>query len=167
MLQIQRILAPVDFSEHASCALTYAREMAATYDARLDVLHVIEEPTFPAMYSSLMHELYGELPDVNQEALRALQALLARAGGPDVETGLHVEKGDAARRILEGIETLNADLVVMSSHGLTGLQHLVLGSVAEKVVRLATCPVLVVKAFGKSLLPAKKRTPAPAEPPQD
>ncbi len=153
MLQIRRILAPIDFSEHAAQSLAYAREIAATYRAKLGLLHVIEEPTFPAMYGAVMHELYGKIPDVNQQALEALQRLLADADGPDVETGLHVVKGHAAAEVLRFAEEHDVDLIVMSSHGLTGLEHLLLGSVAEKVARQAPCPVLLVKAFGKSLLP--------------
>lgn len=154
MLQIHRILAPVDFSEYSANGVAHARELAATYRAGLDVLHVIEQPAFPAMYGAVMHELYGEVPDVNQDALEALQHLLAQADGPDVEMGLHVVQGRAAKEILQFIEDHDVDLVVMPSHGLSGLEHLLLGSIAEKVVRRATCPVLVVKAGGKSLLPA-------------
>ncbi len=153
MLQIQRILAPIDFSEHAARSLAHARELAATYRAKLGLLHVIEEPTFPAMYGAVMHELYGKIPDVNQDALEALQQLLTQAEGPDVETGLHVVKGHAGAEILRFAEEHDVDLIVLSSHGLTGLERLLLGSVAEKVTRQAPCPVFIVEAFGKSLLP--------------
>lgn len=152
MLQIKRILAPIDFSGHAEQSLAYAREIAFPYQAVLDLLHVIEEPTFPAMYGTVMNELYGKIPNVSQDARKAMQELLARSEGPDVETGLHVVKGRAGAEILRFIEQHDVDLVVMPTHGLTGLEHLLIGSVAEKVVRQALCPVLVVKAFGKSLL---------------
>lgn len=157
MLRIDRILAPIDFSEPAAEALRYARALAATYDARLDLLHVVEEPTFPAMYGAVMHELYGRVPDIREQALEALQTLLAEAeaGGPVVVTGVHVVKGHAAREILHFTETQAIDLVVIASRGLSGLEHLLLGSVAEKVVREATCPVFVVKSGGRSLLEAE------------
>ena len=153
MLQIKRILAPIDFSGHAEQSLAYAREIAFPYRALVDLLHVIEEPTFPAMYGAVMNELYGKIPNVRQDAVKAMQALLARSEGPDVETGLHVVKGRAGAEILRFVQQHDVDLVVMPTHGLTGLEHLLMGSVAEKVVRQAPCPVLVVKAFGKSLLP--------------
>ena len=153
MLKIKHILTPIDFSEHSELALAHAREVAATYGATLDLLHVVEEPTFPAMYSAMMHELYGTLPDLNQDALRALQHLLSHSSGPDVDIGLHVVKGRAGTEILHFADQHAIDLIVMPSHGLTGLQHLLMGSVAEKVVRQAHCAVLVVKTFGKSLLP--------------
>ena len=82
-----------------------------------------------------------------------MQGLLARSEGPDIETGLHVVKGRPGAEILRFVQQHDVDLVVMPTHGLTGLEHLLMGSVAEKVVRQAPCPVLVVKAFGKSLLP--------------
>lgn len=153
MLQIHRILAPIDFSAYSARAVAHARELATTYRAALDLLHVIEQPAFPAMYGAVMHELYGEVPDVNQEALEAMQRLLAQSNGPDVEMGLHVVRGRAAKEILQFVEDHDVDVIVMPSHGLSGLEHLLLGSVAEKVVRRAPCPVLVLKAGGKSLLP--------------
>ena len=152
MLNVRRILAPIDFSEPSAQGLAYARTLAETHRARLDLLHVIEEPTFPAMYGAVMHELYGALPDVNQQALDALQRLLDEAAGPEVESGLHVVKGRAAAEILRFAERAEIDLIVMASHGLSGLEHVLLGSVAEKVVRQAACPVFVVKAGGRDLL---------------
>ena len=152
MLRIDRILVPIDFSEPAALALAHARALAATHRARLDLLHVVEEPTFPAMYSAAMHELYGRVPDVRQQALDALKALLAEGEEPDAVSGLHVVKGRAADEILRFTTAHDIDLIVMASQGLTGLEHLVLGSVAEKVIRHAPCPILVVKADGRSLL---------------
>ncbi|MFQ5569563.1 MAG: universal stress protein [Rhodothermales bacterium] len=154
MLQINRILAPIDFSKHSERALAHACEITATHQASLALLHVIEEPTFPAMYGAVMHELYGKVPDVTREALEALQRVLDRCDGPEVETTLHAIKGRAGTVIIDFAEKHDIDLIVMPTHGLSGLEHLLLGSVAEKVIRHALCPVLIVKVFGKSLLPS-------------
>ncbi|MDX1545728.1 MAG: universal stress protein [Rhodothermales bacterium] len=145
MMPFKQILAPIDFSAQSARGLAQARAMATACGARLDVLHVVEEPTFPAMYSATMHELYGAVPDLNRQALAALDDLLEEAGGKDVETGMHVVRGRAADEIVRFAEEHGTDLVVLPSRGLTGLEHWVLGSTAEKVVRRAPCSVLVVK----------------------
>lgn len=154
MLKIERILVPVDFSEHAARALEHARAIAASHDAALELLHVIEEPTFPAFYGAAYKAAYGTVPDVQEQARAALERLTQAVRETDVERGIghYVRRGHAAAEIIQLAEEHDIDLIVIASHGLTSLEHLLLGSVAEKVVRTASCPVFVVKAFGKSLV---------------
>lgn len=153
MLQIQRILVPIDFSEHSTRALAHAREIAASHGARLDLLHVIEEPVFPS-FNTLGAAVYGKPVGLRQMVQAALEELVEERGEPDVEAGFgyHVPRGRVAEEIAQFAKEHDIDLIVMASHGLTGLQQLMLGSIAERVVRAASCPVLVVKAFGKSLV---------------
>ncbi len=163
-LAIERILVPVDFSENAKEALRYAREVADLYGARIDLLHVIEENLHPAFYVGGVQSIYDVEPNIEEKALERLRAFYAEVapdGGPEAQ--VHVAPGRAARTIAQFAEEEGTDLIVMSTHGLTGLEHFLLGSVAEKVVRHVSVPVFTVKAFGKSLLDRAARADAAAE----
>lgn len=148
---VTSILVPLDFSEHANNGLRHAKQMADTYGARLDLLHVVEEMVQPAFY-----ELAGVSPEEVRErrmkkSREELERLFREASGPEVEVAYHVISGKATRDIVEFAGENDSDLIVIATHGLTGIKHLLLGSVAEKVVRMAPCPVLTVNSFGKSL----------------
>lgn len=155
MLQIDTILAPVDFSDHATEVLAVSQALAAQFGAHLDVLYVLEEPAFPSFYKTGAAALYGKAPELQEQAHTALRELIAQGdaarGVDDVEC--HVQQGNASVEITAFAEAHDTDLIVIASHGLTGLKHVLLGSVAEKVVRDAPCPVFVLKVFGKPLLP--------------
>jgi len=158
---IERILVPIDFSDFAADALRHANELAQLYGAQLDLLHVIEENLHPAFYVGGVRSIYDVQPDIEEKVRERLQALWEDVDG---ETGtpaaMHVVDGRAARKITKFADTNQSDLVVMSTHGLTGLEHFLMGSVAEKVVRHVTAPVLTVKAFGKSFLRASAEAEA-------
>ena len=148
MVNIKRILVPVDFSRYAEEALDYARALATFHEATLEVLHVIEEPAFPAFYGAAYKGAHGQLPpDLEEETRLAMEHLAEAVRGADVERGIgyYVRRGRAAREIIQLAKEHDIDLIVMGSHGLTGLDRLMLGSVAEKVVRGAPCPVFVIK----------------------
>jgi nucleotide-binding universal stress UspA family protein len=145
---VARILVPVDYSEHSKAALSYAKEIAATYGAKLQMLHVIEETTVPDFYG--MGESANRLRlDVLRDRARfEMEEMYNNSPGPDVDTSHHVFEGYATRDIVEFAKNNDSDLIVIATHGLTGIKHLILGSVAEKVVRMAPCPVFTIKAFG-------------------
>ncbi len=150
---IETVLVPVDFSDHSKVALTNAREVATLYGGKIQLLHVIEEPVYPYFYTpaggfSVTHQL-DELREKSEEAL---DRLLAEAGGPEVETEKHVVMGRAALEIARFAADHGSDMIVIATHGLTGLERLLVGSTAEQVVRLASCPVFSVKSFGKQLI---------------
>lgn len=150
---IERILVPIDFSDFCEEALRCARELAMQYDAQLDLLHVIEENLHPAFYVGGVQSIYDVQPDIEDKARRRMRAMLDEIDGGDaVRAEAHVTNGRAAREITKFAEKQQSDLVVMSTHGLTGLEHFLMGSVAEKVIRHVAAPVLTVKAFGSSLL---------------
>jgi nucleotide-binding universal stress UspA family protein len=148
---IERILVPVDYSEHSKVALKYARELAEANKAKLQLLHIIEEPVYPDFYGP------GDDPHrvpkdyIKQRAVREMNQLCDESLCPEIETEIHILSGRAALEIVKFAEENWSDLIVIASHGLTGIKHLLLGSVAEKIVRMAPCPVFTVKAFGKSL----------------
>lgn len=147
--QVERILLPIDFSEHSKVALRHGREIAAAYGARLQLLHVVEKPLNPPFYGAAVVEL---TPEMEGKAKRAMEELEADVAGPKVDSEIHVIEGRAARDIVDFAERHDSDLIVIGTHGLTGLQHLLLGSATEKVVRTAPCPVFTVKSFGRSLV---------------
>lgn len=141
-MDIHHILAPTDFSVHANQAVTSAFELAQTCGAKLSLLHVIEIPEYAI-------EVALPLADLEQQARQSLAGLLPKAVAAHVEVTRLVELGVPYLRILEVARTEHVDLIVMATHGRTGLGHLVLGSVAERIVRLAPCPVLTIRSTGE------------------
>ncbi len=150
---IDRVLVPVDLSEQSPLVVDHATALADAYGASIDLLHVVEEATFPTAYG--IDPLAPSQPDVQERAREALEALAADLGDVDAPIDTHVLAGYAARDIVDFAADHAADLVVMATHGRTGLQRFLIGSVAEKVTRSASCPVFTVKSFGKSLVPSR------------
>jgi nucleotide-binding universal stress UspA family protein len=154
----RRVLVPTDFSEFAREAVAVGAEAAAAYGAELHVLHVarpsVMPPVVPSSYAGepASAPVTEHSPDIerSREALARMAQDAAAAGVP---THAEVRVGDPVPTILDYAGEAEAGLLVLASHGRTGLRRLLLGSVAERVVREAPCPTLVVKAFGKSLLP--------------
>lgn len=153
---IDRILVPIDFSEYSREALLYAKEWAGLYGATIDVLHVITEDLHPAFYVGGVKSIYDVEPNIEQKATDKLDAFVAESDGPSIDTESHVAVGSPPAKITEFVAEQGVDLVSMSTHGRTGLDRFLLGSVAEKVVRYVHCPVLTVKAFGHSLASSEK-----------
>ncbi len=143
MLTLRTVLCPTDFSDVSARAETYAAALARHYDASLHLLHV--DPPMPVMAP------YGEIPvdaRMFEEQREIAEAELvkagerARAGGITVDTTM--KGGHPAREILALADRAQADMLVIGTHGRGGVEHLLLGSVAEKIMRKASCPVLVV-----------------------
>jgi nucleotide-binding universal stress UspA family protein len=146
-LTISRILVPVDFSAYSERALDYAIALAARLDASLHLLHVVEDPMVtgalvPEGVMTDFAELRAELMADAEQRLLAYRGQAERAGVPVVTAA---RWGFTSATILEYAAGLNIDLVVMGTHGRTGMAHLLMGSVAERVVRQAACPVLTVR----------------------
>jgi len=148
---IKSILAPVDFSEHARLAVRHAKEIAARNDARLILLHVVEQAIHPAFYTAGVRTWSELVPELLSASQRELERMLKEVKGPTVPTEIQVVEGNAVGEITKFADSQNLDLIVIATHGLTGIEHFLLGSTTEKVIRTAPCPVLTVKAFGKSL----------------
>jgi nucleotide-binding universal stress UspA family protein len=146
MSEFRKLVVPYDFSKHAETALATAVDFANRVSADLLLLHVVQAPdlAFPAV------EFGGSPPplpslDVQNGALEALEKV---ASGVKLTKGSvtpHVVEGLAAdREITDFAERMHADLIVMGTHGRTGVAHVFLGSVAERTLRRASCPVLTV-----------------------
>ena len=140
----QRFLVPIDFSEYANQALEYAISLAGKLEARLTLLHVIQSVPLGGVDMSVTLP-YTYLQDLEAEIMQSMESYLTRVTAAGLEGEIVVVHGVPFHEILETAKIQQADLIVMGTHGRTGLQHMLLGSVAEKVVRLAPCPVLVAR----------------------
>ncbi|KAA3656941.1 MAG: universal stress protein [Calditrichaeota bacterium] len=147
-----KILVPIDFSTHSENALLHAKHIAETYQAKIELLHVIEERIHPSFYAIGETSIIKLMPKIKTNSKHNLQKIFDNIGGPPVDADIHITEGRAANEIIKFVENQNCNMVVMATHGLTGIQHFLMGSVAEKVVRGSQCPVFTVKAFGKSLV---------------
>lgn len=152
---LNRILVPVDFSEYAREALVYAREWARLYDAEIDVLHVVEEDLHPAFYVGGVSSIYDVEPDLEEKVSETLNDFVQDTIGSVEPVHTHMRTGSAGSAIVEFADNHDVDLVSLSTHGRTGLERFLLGSIAEKVVRHVHCPVLTVKTFGHSIISRK------------
>ena len=142
MTTIRTILVPTDFSESADAALAKAFELAEKLGARIHLLHAYGIPPIPdAMGMGVGVDLLGP---IERAASAELTQLAQRYAQRPEYVGALLEMGDARDLIVRHAKQLPADLIVMGTHGRRGMQHFVLGSVAEGVVRNAPCPVLVV-----------------------
>jgi universal stress protein A len=143
---ISRILVPVDFSPHSDFTLQYAARLAARLGAELHVIHAVE----PIPSAALAGEGFY-LPDVSElqaalvaEATRRLDQSRA-ALSTDVVVTTEALTGHPPQVIAQAAQDRKCDLIAIGTHGRTGIAHLVMGSVAERVTRLAPCPVLIVR----------------------
>ena len=148
---IRRILVPTDFSESADAALAYAKTLAGCLGASLHLLHVYTDPYGPSVY---VPEVYVPVPpEAREQALENARARLAERLDAEEETRFRgtceVVTGLTAKEIVKYAADHEMTLIVMGTHGRRGVAHLLLGSVAEHVVRTAPCPVLTVRGTAK------------------
>lgn len=145
MDRVRQILWPTDFSEQARRALPWVNGMAQRFGARVEIVHVLV-PSL-AMASMTGHAAAAAtayLDEIKRHATETIDEIARQDIADDVETTTAIVTGSPAREIARVAEQEGVDLVIMATHGETGLVRLVTGSVAEKVVRLAPCPVLSV-----------------------
>ena len=144
------VLAPVDFSDHAREALAWARQLAAHYDAPLHLLHVVQEAgPYPKFYPFLESPPLGSLhnldPNIDAKARIELERFYAESHGPRVDVRFHVRSGTPSAEIVSFVRGRATGAVVMGTHGLHGLQHLLLGSTTEKTLRQLPCPAFTIR----------------------
>lgn len=148
---IRRILVPVDFSEASMSAVRHAKEIALTYGAEIDLLHVVREIAYPSAYGfEPPHFSMDEFLDRAEEKLGELAHTEIGIEHAMVEATM----GDPSMGILDYVDANEVDLVVIATHGRTGVDRFLIGSVAERVLRRSPTPVFVVPPGRKSLLPA-------------
>jgi universal stress protein A len=143
-VQIKRILVPTDFSRSSLKAIDYAIELAKLHQAEVIFFHVIEPMSYAV--PRYLPEPTALLEEQRKEAQDALDRLVARMTERYPQCRSEVHLGVVYERISELARTLKADLIVIATHGRSGFAHLLIGSVAERVVRMAQCPVLTVRS---------------------
>jgi nucleotide-binding universal stress UspA family protein len=147
MFTVSKILVPVDFSPHSEAALDAAIEIAKKFEASVHLLHA-----YPIHVGGVTP--YGvTLPDTlerdwRKSAQTQLDGLAERVAQAGLHASASLSPSPAAAAVVETAEEMGSDLIVMGTRGLSGLSHVLLGSVAERTLRLAPCPVLTVKAEG-------------------
>jgi nucleotide-binding universal stress UspA family protein len=157
MREIKHILCPIDFSDVSQHTIDHAALLARWYGARITALHIVSPVVIPSPDLVLVGD-YGparpadELKDAHDQVAGRFASVR------DAEVDVLVQTGQPARQIVATAKTLPADLLVIGTHGATGFEHLLLGSVTEKVLRQATCPVLTVPPQSRttSKLPFKR-----------
>lgn len=143
-MSTQHFLVPVDFSEYANQALDYAIALATKLQSRLTLLHVIHIPPLAAV------DIGPYMTDIEAHARKAIEGNLQRVHDAGLEGTMVLVHGIPWQEIVQTAEDKQVDLIIMGTHGRSGIHHVLLGSVAEKVVRLAPCPVLVTRASPKA-----------------
>jgi len=138
-----RVLVPTDGSTASEDAIEHAIDLAKQYDATLHALYVVDA----GAYSSLEVAADAVAEELRSEGTEAVEAIAERAGDAGVTTETAVETGIVHRAIVDYIDAADIDLVIMGTHGRTGVDRFLLGSVAEKVIRTADAPVMTVRAM--------------------
>jgi universal stress protein A len=154
VFRLRKILVPVDFSEHSRKALEYAIAFAKQFGAELNLVHVVRPyPVGPEMAPVDIESV--------QDAKSELEVMRKQVA-ETVYCQTSMRTGDPCLEIIDAAKQLDVDLIIISTHGRTGLAHLVLGSTAEKLVRHADCPVLVVRREEHDFIPVQTATAAKA-----
>ncbi|NOS69117.1 MAG: universal stress protein [Verrucomicrobia bacterium] len=149
-LKLKHILVPIDFSDCSKKALEYALPFAREHKAVITLLYVAEPGYGAGEYGGIDYaRLEGSM---KEEGERELAKIAEEQLHGEVSAVTLVRLGSPSREIIEAAESLPADLIVISTHGRTGLKHVLLGSVAEHVVQRAPCPVLVVREREREIL---------------
>jgi nucleotide-binding universal stress UspA family protein len=142
---IQHILVPLDFSPEANLALGYTIPLAQTFHARLTLLHVMVHSMPPSAAAAAVALPYSYLQDIEEQVQQMMDASRQRVRDAGLEADVVIVHGVPFQHIVDVARHQHVDLIVMGSHGLTGLERVLMGGVAEKVVRLAPCPVLITR----------------------
>ena len=142
MRPIKKILVPTDFSPYSDYALQYASMMAGAFKARILLIHVIEPLTYSVTDTLTVTNHFEALKTLAKPLLENIRKRFQKKG---LKVEINLLTGIPYREIINKARQTKTDMIVMGTHGRTGMEHILLGSVAEKVVRLAPCPVVTVR----------------------
>ncbi len=145
MEEIKKILVPIDFSDYSKKALQYSVRFAKNFNAGISLIYVIEPAVYPADFSMGQIAVPAADMDLHERAKEELQKLAESDISNDVEVEIILKTGKPFVEIIEAATDIDADLIIIATHGHTGVEHLLFGSTAEKVVRKAPCPVLTLR----------------------
>ena len=143
--QIKKLLVPIDFSPYSKQATEYAISLARNFNASITFLHVVEQEIFPPFYASGVESVFEIDPDLDKRVIENMNEFLSEQLDGHIETSYIVREGKSHKEIVDFAREDKSDIIVIASHGLTGLDYILLGSTTEKVIRWAKCPVLIVK----------------------
>lgn len=155
MITVKRVIWPTDFSEHSLAALKVANDFALRFGSRLALIHVIADMPYIPVAASTVPGVVASTPpqgfDIEsfmetqkKNAKHALDDIVANRVSKDLETSIHIPRGNSADEIIGLADDAESDLIVIAKHGTSGFKRFLYGSIAEKVVRLSTCPVLTI-----------------------
>lgn len=142
---IERILVPIDFSNYSKNALRYAVNFAKHFKAKMYLVYVVEPMVYPADFSMGQIAIPAIDVDIHKRAEEELKSLAKNFVDPGLEVDTIIKTGKPFVEIYETAKEKNIDLIIIATHGHTGVEHLLFGSTAEKVVRKAPCPVLTLR----------------------
>jgi nucleotide-binding universal stress UspA family protein len=144
-MRFRHILAPTDFSDYSKQAVASGLELAKKFSAKLSILHVIELPPYPVEGYVPPSLTATFLEDLERQASQELVQVVPEAESAGVEVVRQVAVGSPYQKIIDRAEAEQVDLIVMATAGRTGFSRLIMGSIAERVVRTASCPVLTIR----------------------
>jgi len=151
-LKLKSVLVPVDFSESSKKALAYAQAFARQFDAAIILLHVVEAIPWSADYG------YGEVRGIGPDEYLVkrcrtrLETLRRRQAEASSRCRTTVRSGKAFDEIVKAAKELDVNLIILATHGYVGLDHMLLGSTVERIVRHAPCPVLIVRQHERDFI---------------
>ena len=148
-MQIKTILFPTDFSNGARAAMDHAISLAKDYQAKLILLYVIQDISIAEWYIPSSISAGELIEDMQKSAWQEMDKWIAEVSKQVKDVEKMVVRGVPFVEIIQTAKERNADLIVIGTHGRTGIDHMLFGSTAEKVVRKAACPVLTVRIAGK------------------
>ncbi len=148
-MQIKTILFPTDFSQGARAAMDHAISLAKDYQAKLILLYVIQDISIAEWYIPSSLSVTDLVEDMQKSAWREMDKWSTEVSQSVKDVEKMVVRGVPFVEIIKTSKEKNADLIVIGTHGRTGIDHMLFGSTAEKVVRKAACPVLTVRIAGK------------------
>ncbi|MBU1096564.1 MAG: universal stress protein [Ignavibacteriae bacterium HGW-Ignavibacteriae-2] len=145
MDNIKKILVPIDFSDYSKNALRYSVNFAKSISAKMYLIYVIEPMIYPADFSMGQIAIPAADIDMTKRAQEELNTLANNEIDNSIAVEVIIKSGKPFVEIIETASEIDADLIIIATHGHTGVEHLLFGSTAEKVVRKAPCPVLTLR----------------------
>ena len=145
MIKLKTIVVPTDFSDFSKLALEYGLSFCREFHARLILVHVIEDPFYPSNGATFGFNIEEFFRRMEEDSAERMKELVKPEEEPEVPVERIMARGTPFLEIIRIAKEKDADMIVLATHGRGGLAHVLMGSVTEKVVRKASCPVLVVR----------------------
>jgi len=145
MNPIKNILVPIDFSDYSINALRYAISMAKHFSAKIYLVYVVEPMIYPADFSMGQVSIPSMDVDMTERGRTEMETLAKKEIGKKLDYEIVIKVGKPFIEIIETAAEKDSDLIIIATHGHTGVEHILFGSTAEKVVRKAPCPVMTLR----------------------